>query len=173
MSNDQTPVRDEQLTTWTGFGFTVRPATPDDAAALQEFFTHVTQEDLRFRFLTGLNQLGRAMVERLIQVDHQRSENFLAFDGDRLIGTAMLAADEDGSRAEVAVSLDKDYKGRGIGWCLLDHCARFAASRGVKVLESVESRDNQAAISLEREMGFTAEPVQGDPTLVLLRKQLG
>ena len=44
------------LITRTGFRFHVRPAMASDEAALGEFFTHVTPEDLRFRFLTGLRQ---------------------------------------------------------------------------------------------------------------------
>ena len=58
-------------------------------------------------------------------VDHDRTEDFLAFDGDTLIATAMLAADPEMERAEVAISIRADYKHRGIGWALLDHVARL------------------------------------------------
>ncbi len=84
----------------------------------------------------------------------------------------MLAADDTLERAEVAISLRADHKGLGIGWTLLDHLAAVAKARGVKVLESIESRDNHTAITLEREMGFSSEPVEGDTSLVLLRRQL-
>ena len=161
------------LTTWTGFEFRVRPATPDDEAALAELFAKVTPEDRRFRFLSCVKTVGHSLLERLTQVDHQRSEDFLAFDGDTLIATAMLAADAGMERAEVAISIRADYKHRGVGWTLLDHVAREAAARGIKLLESIESRDNVEAVALEKEMGFTVTAYPGDATLVLVQKRLG
>ena len=98
---------------------------------------------------------------------------YLAFDGDTLIATAMLAADSEMERAEVAISIREDYKNRGLGWTLLDHVAHAAAAKGIKFLESIESRDNVEAIALEKEMGFTATAYPGDATLVLVQKKLG
>ena len=160
------------LTTWTGFEFRVRPAAPGDEAALAELFDHVTREDRRFRFLTGIDHVSRDFLERMTRVDHERTEDFLAFDGDTLIATAMLAADPAMERAEVAISIHADYKKRGLGWALLNHVAGAAAAKGIKCIESIESRDNVEAINLEKEMGFTATPYPGDPTLVLVRKIL-
>jgi acetyltransferase len=160
------------LRTWKDFSFLVRPAEPADKARLAEFFTHVSPADRRFRFLTPVQKVGKAQLENLVDVDHDRSENFLAFDGVKLIGTAMLAAHPEGNRAEVAISLRSDYKARGIGWALLDHLARCARERGIKRIESVESRENRGALAVEMEMGFKAEPYRGDPTLVLVSKDL-
>jgi hypothetical protein len=47
-----------------------------------------------------------------------------------------------------------------------------AREKGVKVLESIEQRDNHAAIELEMHMGFTAEVDPDDPTLIVVRKKL-
>lgn len=84
------------LTTRTGLTFHVRPARPDDEAALAEFFTHVTPEDLRFRFLGGMREVSHDHLVAMTQVDHHRTENFLAFakDGKSIITTAMLACDD-------------------------------------------------------------------------------
>ena len=161
-----------ELATWKGFRFQVRPAAPGDEAALADMFAKVSPEDRRFRFLSAVRTVGHAFLERLTHVDHQRTEDFLAFDGDRLIASAMLAADPAGERAEVAISIRADYKGRGVGWTLLDHVARFAAEKGFELLESIESRDNREAIGLEKEMGFTATLYPGDATLVLVQKRL-
>lgn len=162
---------DTSLRTWKDFTFHVRPAGPADKERLAEFFTHVSPDDRRFRFLTPIQKVGNAQLENLVAVDHDR-ENFLAFDGDKLIGTAMLAADPNLSRAEVAISLRADYKARGIGWALLDHLARHAKTRGIKRIESVESRENRSALAVETDMGFKTEPYRGDPTLVLVSKDL-
>jgi GNAT superfamily N-acetyltransferase len=164
----------QYLTTRTGFRFHVRPACPADEGTLAEFFTHVTRDDLRFRFLTGLDEVGHDRIVELVTIDHKCTENFLAFDehGSMMIGTAMLACDSALDRGEVAICIRKDFKHRGIGWELLAHIARFAEAKGVKTLESIEAYENHAAIELERDMGFTAEPYPGDSTLVLVRRTL-
>lgn len=55
---------------------------------------------------------------------------------------------------------------------MLAHIARYAEAKAGKTLESIESHENHAAIELEREMGFSAEPYPGDATLVLVRRKL-
>ena len=169
---DQT---DTKLTTRAGFGFQVRAAQPSDEPALAEFFTHVEKDDLRFRFLSGLSTVGHHLLAMMTDVDHDRTENILAFDtdGKTIIASAMLAADADGKRAEVAMAIREDFKLKGISWTLLEHVTRLAKAKGVQTLESIEARDHHEAIEMEREMGFKAFPLPGDATLVVLRADLG
>ncbi len=163
------------ITTRTGFRFTVRPVNLADEPGLTDFFAHVSHDDLRFRFLSGLNVVGHDRIVALAAVDHEATENFLAFDAESgaMIASGMLACDPGLERGEVAISIREDYKHRGVAWELLAHIARYAEAKGVKVLESIESADNHAAIDLEREMGFTAVPYPGDATLVLVSRKLG
>ncbi len=163
------------LVTRTGYSFFVRPASADDASALSAFFENVTPEDLRFRFLSGMRHVSDERIQAMIDVDHQKSENFLAFDPASLtiIASGMLAAEDGLARAEVAISILPHFKQRGISWTLLNHIARFAEAKGIKSIESLESRSNHVAIELEREMGFTAMPCPGDSTLMIVRATLG
>ena len=164
------------LTTRTGLELFVRPAAPDDKALVDAFLSGLAHDDLRFRFLTPIARAGRALLDMLVEVDHVRTEDFLAFadqDGEKvLVASAMLAAEPGMTRAEVAIAISPDFQRRGVGWTLLDFVAHDAAARGIRSLESVECRDNRAAIALEREMGFTASAFPGDATLTLLRKEL-
>ncbi|MCC6205277.1 MAG: GNAT family N-acetyltransferase [Hyphomicrobiales bacterium] len=161
--------------TRAGINMHVRPVRPQDEPALAEFFHHVSPEDLRFRFLAGVRELSHDRLAAMTNVDHQRSENFLAFaeDGETIIATAMLACDDTLERGEVAISVRADFKHKGVAWELLRHVARFAEAKGVKVLESIENRENHEAIELEREQGFVAESFPDDASLVLIRKRLG
>lgn len=163
-----------ELTTQTGFRFTVRAAQPADEAALAEFFTHVTADDIRFRFLTGLKNVGHDRLVAMTAVDHRQTENFLAFvdGGAEIIASAMLACDADLDVGEVAIVIREDFKARGVSWDLLRHVAAFAEAKGLKTLQSIETRDSHAAINMEREMGFVAGPYPGDPTLVLMQRHL-
>jgi len=162
------------LVTRTGLHFHVRPARPDDEAALAAFFAHVTPDDLRFRFLTGLRVVGHDRLAAMTQVDYRRTITFLAFDeeGANVIAAAMLAADPDRARAELALSTRSDMKKRGLSWTLLEHVLRYAAAEGIGTVEAIESADHEEAIRMEREMGFTAHPCPGDPTLRIVRREL-
>ncbi|AYJ84592.1 GNAT family N-acetyltransferase (plasmid) [Sphingomonas paeninsulae] len=163
------------LTTNSGFEFSVRPANALDEAALKSFFAGVTPEDLRFRFLTGLTTVGQSQIDAMTDVDHRTTENFLAFvdDGSELIATAMLACDGGMETGEVAMAILPHYKGRGVSWDLLNHVARYAKAKGVKTIQSIERRDHRAAIDMEREMGFVVGPYPGDPALTLVQRRLG
>jgi GNAT superfamily N-acetyltransferase len=163
-----------ELTTHSGFSFQVRSADESDETVLAEFFTHVTQDDLRFRFLSAIDKVGHAQLALLTQVDHRRVENFLAFDmvTGCLLASAMLAIADDLEQAEVAIVIRSDFKNRGIGWTLLEHAGERAAAMGVTTLQAIESQDNRSAIRVERDMGFTSRPFPGDATLTLLEKRL-
>ena len=177
--DSQTPLLEQwsaELTTRTGLPLYVRPVTTEDDDLVESFFASLSHDDLRFRFLTPLAKPCSSLLEALVNVDHVRTEDFLVFteiDGEKeLIASAMLAADPLMERAEVAIAVRPEYKQRGVGWTLLDFVARDAKARGIKILESVECRDNRAAIELEKEMGFTAASYPGDATLTLVRKTL-
>jgi acetyltransferase len=163
-----------ELTTRSGFSFQVRSADEGDEALLAEFFTHVTPDDLRFRFLSAIRKVGHAQLALLTQVDHRRAENFLAFDRvtGSLLASAMLAVEDDLEHAEVAIVIRSDFKERGIGWSLLEHAGQRAAVIGVKTLQAIESQENRSAIRVERDMGFSSRPYPGDSTLTILEKSL-
>ncbi len=163
-----------KLTTRTGISLSVRPATEGDEAILGAFFDAVSDDDRRFRFLAASEHVSHEQLEPLLHADHFQSESFLAFDAEtsELVASALLACDAALDTGEMAISIRSDYKGKGVGWAMLDFLAGEARERGVRRVISIESRDNHAAIELEREKGFTPEPFDDEPTLVVLSKTL-
>jgi len=163
---------DTGLTTRSGLQLEVRPVRADDGPLLRDFFAKVATDDLRFRFLSGVNSVSDDQIARMVDVDHKQTEDFLAFADGALVATGLVASDEARDRAEVAIVVRGDHKNRGIGWTLLGHIAEHARSLGIRFLESVEDRHNQAAIEVERDLGFSVKPYGDDPTLVVVSKQL-
>ncbi|GAA0336458.1 bifunctional acetate--CoA ligase family protein/GNAT family N-acetyltransferase [Sphingomonas oligophenolica] len=162
-----------RLTTRGGVTMDVRPVRPDDEAVLADFFRHVSPDDLRFRFLTGLREVGRDRLAAMTQIDYRRTMNFLAFAEDgTLIATAMLASDPDGERAELAVSVRSDFKARGVSWTLVQHVIDYARSEGIKTIDSVESADNRSALALEREAGFTTVASESSGSEITVRREI-
>lgn len=162
------------LATRTGLKLFVRTAKGGDERILDELFHHVRKEDLRFRFLTGIREVSPKRLGEMVNVDHRSVETYIAFVDESRIAIAVgtLATDSAGQRGEVAVSVRADYRNVGVGWELLKFISEQARSRGMKIIQSIESRANHDAIELERNMGFKAEPFQDDATLVVVSKVL-
>jgi acetyltransferase len=163
-----------QLTTRGGLELNVRPAAAADEPELIRLFGEASPEDLRFRFLSSVGKVGHSLAHPLVEVDHERTENLLAFDArdGRLAATAMIAADDKMEDAEVAVMVRPDLKGHGAGWSMLAHSCDYAKARGFRKIYSVELCDNRSAITLEEEMGFKARPCPDDMSLTVLTKSL-
>lgn len=165
------PVR--QLVTRDGAVLDVRSAYAEDEPVLEAFFDWVSDEDRRFRFLAASRHVGHDQLAAMTHVDHWRTESFLAFahDDGSLVASAMLACDAAMDTGEIAVSIRRDWRGRGVGWAMLDLLAEEARRRGLARVISIEDRENHAAIELEREKGFTPHGIEGDPHLVMLEKR--
>lgn len=161
----------DTLTTHTGFRFEVRRARPEDEPTLAEFFTHVTSEDLRFRFLGAVKEVSHERLVAMTRSDDAHIHNFVAFSTDgMLIAVATLASDRADRIGEVAICIRADRKHLGVGWDLLAYVSKYAEKLG---LEAIESRENRAAIEVERDMGFTVTTDPDDATLVQVRRELG
>ena len=136
----------------------------DDEAALSDFFEHVTPEDLHFRFLGGIREVSHDRLVSMTHVDHRQTENFIAVaeGGKSIIATAMLACDVSLDTGEVAISVRAEYQHMGVSWELLQHVARYAEARGIKTLQSIESRQNDEPSRFNRSK---ASPRKAIPTM--------
>lgn len=150
----------------------IRPVMPEDEPILADLFAHVGAEDLRFRFLTAIHEVGHERLAAMTQIDYRREMHFLAFAGDLPVASAFLVADPDRTRAELALSVRAEWKNMGISWTLLQHVLKVAEAEGIESVESLESRENHAALKLERELGFVAMPCTGSSTEMVVRKHL-
>lgn len=162
-----------KLTTRAGTELDIRLAQPGDEFLIDQFFDQLSPEDRRFRFLATSSRVGRSLIEAMTRNDG-RDRTFLATDAGsgRLLALAMLCFDPGGERAEVAVAVRTDHKAHGIGWELMRFAMDQARVQGAHWVEAIESRDNVAAVSLERELGLSVAPLDGDPTLVKVSRNL-
>ncbi|MBP6362924.1 MAG: GNAT family N-acetyltransferase [Novosphingobium sp.] len=174
MTTDLAAPQVQEILTRSGKTIAVRTVTLADEPLLEEFFDRVSDEDRRFRFLSAHKHVGHNQLAPMVEVDHFRTESFIAFDeaSGTVIGHALLACDNPLDTGEIAVSVCSNWRGQGVGWALLDVLAKAAQDRGLRRVISLEDRENHAAIALEREKGFVPHGVEGEPTLVMLEKIL-
>lgn len=162
------------IVTRSGQTLLARAVTPADETALADFYDRVSDEDRRFRFLSPRKHLTHEQLTPMLDVDHDRTESFIAFDqaDGAAVAHGMLACDAAFDTGEVAIAVCATWRGRGVGWAMLDLLSEAGRQRGLRRVIAIEDRDNHAAIELEREKGFTPHVVEGEPHVVMLEKLL-
>ena len=145
-----------------GTALLVRPVRPEDAPLYDAFFAKVTAADLRLRFFAPIKSFTHAFVARLTQIDYARAMAFIAIDrsSGEMAGVVRLHANADYDRGEYAVLVRSDYKGRGLGWMLMQLIIDYARTEGIRTVEGQVLRGNTAMLTMCRELGFkiTSDP---------------
>ena len=155
-----------------GTSLRVRPLRPEDEPMLHDLAAHMSHEDLRLRFFTPVRGLTHAVAARLSQLDYDRELAVLAEHEDVAVGVAHFFADPDNLRAEYAIAVRSDWKGRGVGYLLMRRLIDIAGQRGIGELVGEVLRENEPMLQMCRELGFTIASDPRDANLRLVRKQL-
>lgn len=145
----------------------VRPVRPDDEALYETFFARVTPDDMHMRFFTARPDRSHRFVAGLTQIDYAREMALVALSegNGELLGVARLAADPDYTRAEFAVLVRSDLKGRGLGWLLMQNLVAYARDEGLGTLFGEILAANTTMITMCQKLGFEIEPDPEDPTM--------
>jgi acetyltransferase len=152
----------------------LRPVRPEDEPLLQDLARHMNADDLRLRFFTPVTTLSHQLLARLSQIDYDRAMALiarLAVEGTAL-GIVRFAADPDNRRAEFAVSVRSDWKGRGLGYLLLTRIIEVARQRGLGEIFGEVLRENDAMLRVARALGFSVAAHPQEAHLLRLTKPL-
>jgi acetyltransferase len=157
-----------------GTALLLRPLRPEDEPALQDLAQHMKPEDLRLRFFTPMKGLSHALAARLSQIDYDREMAMMArrADDGAVLGVARFAADPDNRRAEFAVALRSDWKGKGLGSLLMARIIDIARRRGIGEMIGDVLRENEPMLRLAKSQGFQLASHPEDPELVRVVKPL-
>jgi acetyltransferase len=149
----------------------VRPIRPEDERLYGPFFEHVSQEDLRLRFFAPVKHFGHAYVARFTQIDYARAMAFIAIETatNSMLGVVRLHSDANYETGEFAILLRSDFKGRGLGWLLMQQIIDYARSEGLKTIEGQILRENSTMLTMCRELGFAVSPDPNDPNISLAK----
>jgi acetyltransferase len=150
----------------------MRPLRPEDERLLQDLAAHMSHEDLRLRFFTASRGLSHAVAARLSQLDYDRELALLAELDGVVLGIAHFFADPDKTRAEYAIAVRSDWKGRGVGYLLMTRLIEIAKQRGITELVGEVLRENGPMLQMCRELGFAITRDPSDPSLMQVGKPL-
>jgi acetyltransferase len=153
----------------------LRPIRPEDERLYEAFMARFDPEDARLRFFTPARRLSHKFLARLTQIDYAREMAFVAVAEatGELLGVVRFIADPDYTRAEFAVMVRSDLKGRGLGWRLMRHLIDYARSEGLAELYGDVLGENATMLRMCRELGFRIEAPPDDPTLRKVTLDLG
>ncbi|MSP47869.1 MAG: GNAT family N-acetyltransferase [Alphaproteobacteria bacterium] len=146
----------------------IRPIRPEDEPALHAFFSKLSPEDVRMRFLQPLKRLPGVLAQRLTQIDYDREMALTAFDaaGEGLLGVCRLSADPDNARAEFAVIVRTDRQGIGLGHVLMTRILAYAWGRGIGRVFGDVLAENARMLELCRTLGAEVRSHPEDSTLL-------
>ena len=117
----------------------IRAARPDDRERIARAFNGLERDSVYTRFFTYKDALTSTEVARLDAMDFVRHVMLLATvrteDDETVVGSAQYVALEPHS-AEVAFTVEEDFRGRGIAGRLLRHLIAIARGSGFDRFEA-------------------------------------
>ena len=150
----------EQEIDWQGAPLLLRPIRPEDAPAHTRFFSQLAPDDVRLRFFTAMRELPPTQLARLTQIDYDRAMAFIATrtgaDGmPETLGVVRAVADPDNQKAEFAIIVRSDLKGKGLGNILFQKLLDYFRSRGTREITGEALSENIGMQQLMRRFGGT------------------
>lgn len=139
---------------------------PTDREGLRLAYEHLSPETKLHRFLTPIPHLTESMLHHLVDdvdgVDHVARVLFVLDDDvGRPAGLArMIRYADDPEAADVAVTVDDAYQGRGVATALLEDLLRHRPA-GVTRIVTVVAADNEASLAMLRRLGPTRTTHEG------------
>jgi acetyltransferase len=162
------------LTLRDGTKVFVRPVRPDDEPLYAPFFAQVSDQDLRLRFFAPVKDFSHTFVARFTQIDYARAMAFIALEeaSGAMLGVVRLHANANYDSGEFAVLVRSDFKGRGLGWQLMQLMTEYARAEGLKAVEGQVLSSNTTMLGMCRELGFDVAFDRQDPNACIVKLAL-
>lgn len=163
-----TPCEGEPITLASGHELYLRPIYPSDVTALKHALSHLSQDEVRMRFLHIMKEMPDPLAKRLCQLDPERELAFVLIDPPGTVepalhGVARAYFDPVTDSAEFALVVQKAYTGQGLGTQLMQRLITACRRRGIGELWGDVLVENDAMLKLSDQLGFVRRPVFHDP----------
>jgi RimJ/RimL family protein N-acetyltransferase len=164
------PIRMEETRVYDGQPVTYRPAKPVDDRLIQEHFYNMDEKDAQARFFGTRKSFFREDMQDMFEVDYIKNLTIVAVTGEigfeKIIGIGEYAL-EQGTVAEVAFSVSKEWQGKGIASVILEKVTEAALENGFTSLIAYTQPTNVGMIKLFEKLPYNVETILEDNALVL------
>jgi RimJ/RimL family protein N-acetyltransferase len=138
------------------------PLLPSDREAIREGYEHLSAESREHRFLADVPHLTETLLEHLVDevdgVDHVALA-LVAVDEQHVgsgVGVArIIRYPSDPSAADLAVTVEDAWQGRGVATALLTELLRRRPAGVTRIVTTVAA-DNAASLAMLRRLGPTS-----------------
>ncbi|HET9671241.1 MAG TPA: GNAT family N-acetyltransferase, partial [Actinomycetota bacterium] len=133
----------------------VRPARPEDRAAVEDYLIGLSDETRRLRFWSTSIDVSE-IAEKAVRADYPDHLTLLAMtgsDGGHVVGGAQFIR-ENPTRAELSVSVADELQGSGLGSQLIASLVGAAHGAGIAILEAHVLPENHRMIDVFRQSGY-------------------
>ncbi len=170
-ANDAPPAEGELLTLDDGRTLWLRPIHADDVEALKRSFAHLSQEEVRLRFLHVMKQLPEELAKRLCRLDPDTEIAFVLIDPPgtpepEIHALAQAYIDPVTASAEYAILVQRAYTGHGLGTLLMHRIIDACSARGVHEIWGDVLAENHSMLDVCDALGFERHIVFNDSGLV-------
>ncbi|MEN8246184.1 MAG: GNAT family N-acetyltransferase, partial [Thermodesulfobacteriota bacterium] len=150
---------------------TIRPAKPVDERRIQEHFYNLDKNDVVARFFHEKTAFVHDEMGKVSQVDYIKDLTIVAVVGEfgfgTVVGVGEYLLDPSDNTAEVAFSVSKEFKRKGLGKILMKKIGQAARDKGIAGLFAYTSLDNRGMISLFNTLPFKVKRSFEDDMVVL------
>jgi GNAT superfamily N-acetyltransferase len=110
---------------------TVRPIRPGDAPGLAALHARLSDHTRYLRFFTPCPRVPPALLHRFVNVDHHSREAFVVLSGTRVLAVGRYEQVSP-AEAEIALVVEDDFQGQGLGRTLLTQLVEAARANGIE-----------------------------------------
>lgn len=143
---------------WDGREICLRPIRPEDGQAHQKFFATLDPEDVRYRFFVRMREILPSQLARFTQIDYDREMAFIATckdnGGETTLGVVRAICDPDRVRAEFAIIVRSDLKGKGLGSVLMEKLLNYLRDLRIYEVTGQALASNASLLGLAHRFGF-------------------
>ncbi|HEX6613988.1 MAG TPA: GNAT family N-acetyltransferase [Rhodanobacteraceae bacterium] len=153
----------------------IRALRKADAELERAFIRRLSPESRRLRFLAQISEPSEALIRSLTDLD-EGDVAFVALvhrEGEkREVGVSRYSLLPGGDSCECAVTVDDEWRDKGLGTALMRHLIEVARRRGVRSMFSSDAATNWRMRDLARDLGFACTADPEDPKQVTYRLAL-
>jgi acyl-CoA hydrolase/GNAT superfamily N-acetyltransferase len=143
-----------------------RPIKPTDEAMMQELFYSLSEDSIYYRFFHRTQVMPHKKVQRFTTIDYQKDMAIVGLveeDGrEKIIAVGRYSLEPESTMAEVALLVQDDWQGKGIGTWLLKYLIQIAKSRKVAGFKAQVMADNRVPLHMAHKSGYTVETTLED-----------
>ncbi|NLW34103.1 bifunctional acetate--CoA ligase family protein/GNAT family N-acetyltransferase [Syntrophorhabdus aromaticivorans] len=171
-----TPYPTGYIMPWTlpdGTEVLMRPIMPEDEPLEHEMLTTLSEQTLKERFFTVIEDITHEMLIRFCNIDYEREMAIVTEirEGNtrKIVGIGRLIVEPDFKSGQFAVLVHDSFQGKGLGFALIDMMIGIAQEKGLDEIYGIVLSENERMLKICRKLGFSRTLLPDGISRVTLR----